>query len=82
MNNDSAVPGLNRNQAHATKIVLPAESGLHGFSERASNLFAVSAQVQTENQTLATTRDALLPQLMSGKLRVRDAEKVLEEAGV
>ena len=31
-----------------------------------------------ENQSLAATRDALLPALMSGKLRVRDAEKVLE----
>ncbi|MBE4719881.1 restriction endonuclease subunit S [Pseudarthrobacter sp. AB1] len=35
-----------------------------------------------ENVTLAATRDALLPQLMSGKLRVRDAEAVLEKAGV
>lgn len=31
-----------------------------------------------ENTNLAATRDALLPQLMSGKLRVQDAEKVLE----
>jgi type I restriction enzyme S subunit len=31
-----------------------------------------------ENRYLAATRDALLPQLMSGKLRVKDAEKVLE----
>lgn len=36
----------------------------------------------TENRTLAATRDALLPQLMSGKLRVKDAEKALEDAGV
>jgi type I restriction enzyme S subunit len=35
-----------------------------------------------ENRMLATTRDALLPHLMSGKLRVKDAEKVLENAGV
>ncbi len=35
-----------------------------------------------ENRTLAATRDALLPQLMSGKLRVTDAQKVLENAGV
>lgn len=35
-----------------------------------------------ENRTLAATRDALLPQLMSGKLRVRDAERIAEEAGV
>ncbi|ACL39088.1 conserved hypothetical protein [Pseudarthrobacter chlorophenolicus A6] len=35
-----------------------------------------------QNSTLAATRDALLPQLMSGKLRVKDAEKTLEDAGV
>lgn len=32
-----------------------------------------------ESDQLAETRDALLPQLMSGKLRVKDAEKVAEE---
>jgi len=32
----------------------------------------------TQTASLATIRDALLPQLMSGKLRVKDAEKVLE----
>ncbi|CAI3799462.1 restriction endonuclease subunit S [Pseudarthrobacter sp. MM222] len=44
-------------------------------------LESVSAAV-TENSGLAATRDALLPQLMSGKLRVRDAERVLGDAGV
>lgn len=33
-----------------------------------------------ENDNLAATRDALLPQLMSDKLRVKDARKVLENA--
>lgn len=32
-----------------------------------------------ENQTLAALRDTLLPQLISGKLRVKDAEKDVEE---
>ncbi|QSZ55639.1 hypothetical protein AYX19_21345 (plasmid) [Paenarthrobacter ureafaciens] len=40
------------------------------------------ASVLGENDNLSATRDALLPQLMSGKLRVKDAEKVLEAAGV
>ncbi|MFF4128338.1 restriction endonuclease subunit S [Microbispora rosea] len=33
-----------------------------------------------ESRTLAALRDALLPQLMSGRLRVRDAEKIVEDA--
>jgi type I restriction enzyme S subunit len=44
-------------------------------------LNSITAAV-TENGSLARTRDALLPQLMSGKLRVKDAKKVLEDAGV
>ncbi|MFG1265082.1 restriction endonuclease subunit S [Xanthobacter aminoxidans] len=32
-----------------------------------------------ESQTLAATRDLLLPKLMSGEIRVRDAEKLIEE---
>lgn len=37
----------------------------------------LAQQGRTENQTLATTRDTLLPQLMSGKLRVKDASDVV-----
>jgi type I restriction enzyme S subunit len=44
-------------------------------------LDAVAGSV-IENAKLASTRNALLPQLMSGKVRVKDAETVLEEAGV
>lgn len=33
-----------------------------------------------ESSTLATLRDALLPRLLSGELRVRQAEKLVEEA--
>ena len=35
-----------------------------------------------KSNTLASLRDTLLPQLISGKLRVPDAEKFVEEAGV
>ena len=35
--------------------------------------------LRDENRTLAELRDTLLPQLMSGKLRVKDAESAVEE---
>lgn len=35
---------------------------------------------RTENIILAATRDALLPALMSGKLRIKDAERVVSDA--
>lgn len=39
-----------------------------------------AAQRERENETLAALRETLLPKLMSGQIRVRDALKVLEEA--
>lgn len=48
----------------------------------ASAVDAVRGRVDAaieESQTLAHTRDALLPLLMSGKLRVKDAERVVED---
>jgi type I restriction enzyme S subunit len=46
-----------------------------------SPLLASVASAVEENHTLAVTRDTLLPQLMSGKLRVRDAEVAASDAG-
>jgi len=43
----------------------------------ALGLRAISSR--DESRTLAATRDALLPQLMSGKLRVKDAERAVSE---
>ena len=51
------------------------------FESVAAPLRKLVAAQARENRTLAATRDALLPQLMSGKLRVRDAEKIAADAG-
>jgi type I restriction enzyme S subunit len=40
----------------------------------------MAAQRERENETLAALRETLLPKLMSGQIRVRDAARVLEEA--
>ncbi|WP_084515995.1 restriction endonuclease subunit S [Microbacterium luticocti] len=47
-----------------------------------SALLGTVDQCMRENRTLAATRDALLPQLMSGKLRVRDAVAAASRVGV
>ncbi|TFD20919.1 restriction endonuclease subunit S [Cryobacterium sp. TMT4-10] len=77
-NSDSAVPGLNRNGAHAMEVRLPDAELIRRFTLAAMPLTDLAAQAERESVSLAAIRDALLPQLMSGKLRVRDAEKVLE----
>jgi type I restriction enzyme S subunit len=49
------------------------------FALRVGPLHDMAAQSMTEGAILAATRDELLPLLMSGRIRVRDAEKVVEE---
>ncbi|MFC9258662.1 restriction endonuclease subunit S [Streptomyces hydrogenans] len=43
------------------------------------DLDSTAAARRQESRTIATLRDTLLPQLMSGRLRVRDAEKIVED---
>ena len=50
------------------------------FEKSAAPLLLLSASATQESRTLASLRDTLLPALMSGRLRVRDAEKQVEEA--
>ena len=60
-------------------VDIPSRSAISRLDALMSSLWARMLLAERENETLAATRDALLPQLMSGALRVKDAEKVLEE---
>lgn len=71
---------LSRGNFRKLRVRLAVESAIHEFDARAGSLHEVARAALAENRTLAATRDTLLPQLMSGKLRVRDAEKLVEAA--
>ncbi|RZU62854.1 restriction endonuclease subunit S [Zhihengliuella halotolerans] len=60
----------------------PGEAKARQFSEEVGNISRSIESAYTEAHSLAETRDALLPQLMSGKIRVKDAEAILQGAGV
>jgi len=51
------------------------------YARAALPLHQTADSANAENRVLAATRDALLPHLMSGKLRVRDVEAAASEAG-
>lgn len=76
-NSDSAVPGLNRGQALKRKVAVPNSEGIQRFSERARVSLELQRSAEAESATLTEIRDSLLPRLMSGELRVRDAESVV-----
>lgn len=56
----------------------PGQDAAEDFSTKVSAIREHVIALLAENQTLAATRDALLPQLMSGKLCVKDAEALVE----
>ncbi|WP_432185776.1 restriction endonuclease subunit S [Streptomyces sp. Tue6028] len=71
---------LRRAQVGGLEITLPSPARqkelrikLEALEERADRAFS-------ESLALAALRDTLLPQLMSGKLRVREAERIVEDA--
>lgn len=75
-------PKINMGNLKGLLLELPGEAYLRGLHSMIGAETAIKRSATEENKTLAATRDVLLPQLMSGKLRVKDAEKVLEDAGV
>ena len=78
-NAGSAVPTLNRNHVHGLPAVLPPRELIVAFEHFADSLMKRHRDNEVENETLAQTRDLLLPRLMSGELRVAEAESLAQE---
>lgn len=64
------------------QIPVAAPKTLWEFGRRAMPLLDLATNAERESATLVATRDTLLPHLMSGKLRVRDAEATVSAVGV
>ena len=60
-------------------LMRPDEGELARFGEIASSAFSHLRSVTDESRELTELRDYLLPRLMSGEIRVRDAEKAVED---
>lgn len=66
---------------HLDQLVhVPGLREIERWSPLMDGLWERALAAELESRTLAALRDTLLPQLMSGKLRVRDAERQVEEA--
>jgi type I restriction enzyme S subunit len=79
MNTDAAVPGLNRENAYRLDVTFN-ELATFAFDALVSPMRNRMDANLRENETLAATRDLLLPKLMSGELRIRDAEAMVAAA--
>lgn len=61
-------------------VLRPPDSVIQAFHEKADPLVVESLCLRKQSRTLAELRDTLLPKLLSGELRIRDAEKAVGEA--
>jgi len=61
-------------------VIVPDPAAIKENDEAMAGLWARALAAEREALSLADLRDALLPALMSGRIRVKDAEGVVEEA--
>ena len=73
-------PKLNQGNLKSVPFIIAERSVHSALDQLIEPFFASIRSRQEENQTLAATRDLLLPKLMSGEIRLRDAEAIAEAA--
>ena len=74
------MPNLNTGILAAVPLVVPPDDILGAFSRTVQPLDSLVVQHDSECETLSTLRDTLLPKLLSGEIRVKEAEKAIEVA--
>lgn len=75
----SAYPAVRPEIFASARVLVPSPNVLKVFESRVSSLFELREQNRSQSNTLASIRDALLPKLLSGEIRVRQAENLVAE---
>lgn len=73
----SAYPAVRADKFEDAPVPLLSDASRQLFESLAEPLREAVHALSEENRSLSATRDALLPQLMSGKLQVREAEELV-----
>ena len=74
----AAYPAVRPGVVGATEVVFSDDAIVVGFSALVATILGRIESNKRENHTLARTRDLLLPKLMSGEIRLGEAEKAME----
>jgi type I restriction enzyme S subunit len=77
--NGSTFLELSRRTFKSMAVRLPGADVCGAFFSRVDPLHRRAGAAAGESATLRKLRDVLLPKLMSGEIRVRDAEKIVED---
>lgn len=79
LGSDSAVPGVNRHALLSQRRAIPLESMVNQFWSVIAPLRERRSLCDLESRTLGELRNVLLPKLISGELRVEEAEALVGE---
>jgi type I restriction enzyme S subunit len=77
--NGSTFQEISKVNFRPIEVTVTTPELLRAFDETARPLFDRIVANEKENRTLAATCDFLLPKLMSGEVRVKDAETLVRE---
>lgn len=79
MNSDSAVPGLNRDQAYSVSVKVPDAERCVELGREIQERFSFARAIRHEVCCLTDILERLLPALVTGALSVRAAEALVDE---
>jgi len=74
--------GFRKEDLDLIPFPMPPNSILDAFQEMGSKIWHRTKALDVQTKSLCQIRDSLLPKLISGEIRIPDAEKMLEEVGV
>jgi type I restriction enzyme S subunit len=70
---------ISKSNFRPIELVIPDIKILDVFIKQVERLYQMIVNNLQESHTLATLRDTLLPKLMSGEIRVKEAEKIIND---
>jgi len=80
--NGSTFLEISKSSFRSIRTVAPTDAVMNAFDRMSQPLYRKVVAHERESRTLAALRDALLPKLIRGEIRVKDAERFLKERGL
>ena len=80
--NGSTFLEISKSSFRPIRIVAPSAPVMDAFDHVTRSMYLKLVEQECESRTLAQLRDTLLPKLISGALRIQDADAFLKERGL
>ncbi|MHC1578910.1 MAG: restriction endonuclease subunit S [Dehalococcoidia bacterium] len=77
--NGTTFPEMSKRDFRPMNIIVPANTVSENFDRIVTPIFKRIENNMKEFETISSLRDTLLPKLLSGEIRVKDAEKFVEK---